>query len=289
MVSRPTSIVVISWLLIILSILSAVGYLSIALQQNDPQVQEALKSSPLPAPVQFGMMVAGIAIQFACGYAMLGGKNWARVLYVAWNALGICIAFFTVPAKLFLLPGIAIFAVIVFFLYRPAANAFFAAGGANIEPQSAPSTARIASLVFYILAGFFFACTGPGALLASPAPIVKPIMLGFLAAPFFACLLIGRWLAPETWKWDAGVTIFISTLIAAFMCIVMVQMLSTPEFAKALPSEKIKEMKELLNDYLFASIWFGAWAILGTALTYLGWKTSSGGPEDKDLPPTIGH
>ena len=47
MVSRPTSIAVISWLLIILSILGALGYLSTALQQSEPQIQEALKASPL--------------------------------------------------------------------------------------------------------------------------------------------------------------------------------------------------------------------------------------------------
>lgn len=288
MVSRPTSITVIGWLLIIISILSALGYLSIALQQNDPQVQEALKTSPLPAPVQFGIMVAGIAIQFACGYAMLGGKNWARVLYIAWTLLGMCVALFTAPEKLLLLPGVAIFSVIIFFLYRPTANAFFAADGSHIRTADPPTGSRIASAVFYILAGFFFVCAGTGALITSPAPILKPIMLCFFITPSFVCLLIGRWLAPESWKWDAGVTILVSTLIAAFMCFMMVQVFSTPEFVKTLPPERVEEMQELLSDYWFASIWFGAWTIVGCALLYLGWSGPGRGPEDENLPPAIG-
>lgn len=285
MVSRPISIAVISWLLIILGSLSVLGYLSTALQQSDPQVQEALKASPLPVPVQFGIMVAGIAIQFACGYAMLGGKNWARLLYVAWNLVGIGTAFFTVPVKLLLVPGIAIFGVIVFFLYRPAANVFFAADGTNIRPADPPSRSRIASVVCYILAGFFFACTGPGALIASPTPILKPIMLCFFITPSLACLLIARLLAPESWKWDAGVTVLVSTLVAAFMSFMMVQVFSTPELVEALPAEKVEEMKGLLTDYLFASIWFGVWTIVGGALVYLGWSGPSASPNDGNAPP----
>lgn len=281
MVRRPISIAVISWLLIILSSFSALGYLSIALQQNDPQVQEALKSSPLPAPVQFGMMVAGIAIQFACGYAMLGGKNWARVLYVAWNLLGICIAFFTVPAKLFLLPGITLFAVIVFFLYRPAANAFFAADGASIAPQDPPSTARVASIVLYILAGFFFSCIGLAALASYPVPtVIKLFGLVFFSVPFAICLLIARWLTPESWKWDAGITILVSIAIAALMSFTVVDMFATPEFVKDLPPERVENIKKMWTDYLFASIWIGVWALLGAALTYLGWKGPSEPPPD---------
>lgn len=285
MVPRPTPITVIGWLLIVLSILSAMGYLSLALQQNDPQVQAILKAGPLPVPVQYGMMVAGIAIQFACGYAILGGKNWARILYVAWTALGMCVGLFTVPDKLMLVPGIVIFAVITYFLYRRDANAFFTADASNLSPVAPPTGSRVASVIFYVLAGGFFTFTGVAALVVGPSVIIKPLMLCFFSTPFMVCLVCGGWLSPESWKWDTGVTILLGAIFAAFVSLTMIQTFSTPELVKNIPPEQLEEFKTIFSDRLFATIWMSAWALIGAVLMYLGWKASSGPSSNEDLPP----
>lgn len=289
MVRRPTPVTVIGWLLIVLSVMSAMGYLSLVLQQNDPQVQEALKASKLPVQVTYGMWVAGIAVLFACGYAMLGGKNWARLLYVGWTGLGMCVSLFTAPSKLMLLPGVAVFAVITYFLYRRDANAFFSAEAISLSPVTPPTGSRVASVIFYVLAGGFFTFTGMAALMVGPSAIIKPLMLCFFSTPFIVCLVSGGWLAPETWKWDAGVAILIGAVFAAFVNLTMIQTFSIPEMAKSIPPEQLEEMKAMFSDRVFATIWISAWALIGAVLMFLGWKASGGPSNHEDLPPTASH
>ena len=42
----------------------------------------------------------------------------------------------TSPYKIAVIPGLVIYLIFVFFLFRPRANAFFAGAGANIDSQS---------------------------------------------------------------------------------------------------------------------------------------------------------
>ena len=57
---------------------------------------------------------------------MLYRQNWARQLYVGWSILSIIIGLTTSPIKIMMLPGVVVFAIIAFFLFRPAANKYFA-------------------------------------------------------------------------------------------------------------------------------------------------------------------
>jgi hypothetical protein len=56
---------------------------------------------------------------------MLKGFNWGRLLYVGWSVIGIVISMLTSPLKTMMLPSLVVFALIVFFLFRPKANAYF--------------------------------------------------------------------------------------------------------------------------------------------------------------------
>ena len=47
------------------------------------------------------------------------------------------------------------------------------------------------------------------------------------------------------------------------MSFTVVEMFATPEFVKDLPSERVEDIKKMWTDYLFASIWFGVWTIVG--------------------------
>ena len=189
--------------------------------------------------------------------------------------------------KIFMIPGAAMVAVITFFLFRPAANAFFsgASSGATIDPRSIPSNRKIASIVFYILAGFFFACTGVGSLMGASMPALKILMLSFQALPFAVCLMIARWISPDRqWRREVGLTILLSSVFGALMTILVASLFSSPEYQKNLPPEHL----DLFTDYTFAAIWFGAWTLLGCALLYLGWNPSYEKLGDQQLPPIVG-
>ena len=98
---------------------------------NNPAVRSMMEQSPVPMNVQYAMMYLGVVILFICGLGFLKGKNWARLLYVIWGILGICMNFLILKLSPVLIPGIVFFVIIVFFLYRPKANLFFA--GKDIE------------------------------------------------------------------------------------------------------------------------------------------------------------
>ena len=119
---RPTSITVIAWILIILS---ALGLLGSVMAMRSPDAMEMLAQSKLGAGPQQALGLISSIITAICGFGMLQGKNWARLLYVVTGAIGAALSLYAMPlggAQYF---SLAIFAVIVFFLYRPAANAWF--------------------------------------------------------------------------------------------------------------------------------------------------------------------
>ena len=119
---RPTSITVVAWILIVLGVVSIVG---LVLTIGNPQVQEFMARSTIPVPVQLFMSFAGMVMQLVCGVAFLRGYNWGRLLYLIASGFTIAAGFAISPVKLAIAPGIKLFAVVVIFLYRPAANSFF--------------------------------------------------------------------------------------------------------------------------------------------------------------------
>lgn len=123
---RPTSVTVIAWFLIVVAAINVVT-MTFAWKKvyQDPKVQELMAKSPLPVSVQYAMGAVGLVVMLTAGIFMLRGKNWARFLYMGWTAAGFVISFFTSPAKLMLIPGVVMYAIVVFFLMRPAANAYF--------------------------------------------------------------------------------------------------------------------------------------------------------------------
>ena len=86
---------------------------------------------PLPIPLQFAMTYVGLLIMVTSGVAMLKGQNWARLLYVGWSIIAIIIELAVSPMKAAMIPSVAFFLVIVFFLFRPQANAHFSTEGSS--------------------------------------------------------------------------------------------------------------------------------------------------------------
>lgn len=119
---RPTSVSVIAWFLIVTSLISlAVSYKGL----DNPIAQELMAKNLLPISIQYVMLFAGLVISLASGVAMLKGLNWGRTVYVVWSMIGFVITLATSPIKIAVVPGALIFAIIVFFLYRPKSTAYF--------------------------------------------------------------------------------------------------------------------------------------------------------------------
>ena len=119
---RPTSITIIGWFLIISS---ALGLLSMAVMQKNPDAMAILEQSKLGATNQMILGAVGAIITAVCGYGILQGKNWGRMGYLGWSVIGILVGFLTMPMQTLQMLGVAFFIVSAFFLFRPAANAFF--------------------------------------------------------------------------------------------------------------------------------------------------------------------
>ncbi len=130
MKERPASVTVIAWFLIATAGISMITS-TFAININNPVIRELMKQSPIPVSIQYAMMYAGLLISIVSGIAMLKGQNWARLLYVTWSIIGFMTGMATSPAKIAMIPGFVIFAVIAFLLFRPNANKYFT--GADVQ------------------------------------------------------------------------------------------------------------------------------------------------------------
>ena len=124
MKERPTSVTVIAWFLIVMGVISIISSI-ISLFNPNPMVEEIMSRSPLPVPIQQLLSYAGIAVSIVSGMYMLDGVNWARFLYVIWSVIGILISIITLPNLIFIIPGLVLLIIIIFYLFRPKANDYF--------------------------------------------------------------------------------------------------------------------------------------------------------------------
>ncbi len=124
MAARPTSVTVVAWILIVLTVISLGSSLFMT---NNPNAREIMAKTPIPIVLQFVLLYLGLAINLVCGVGVLMGSNWARVLYAVWGVFSFGLNFAVSPMKVVLLPSLVVFGLILFFLFRPAATAYFTA------------------------------------------------------------------------------------------------------------------------------------------------------------------
>ena len=103
---RPLSITIISWLFILFG---SIALLSGVVRGGDLVSHWYVHLSRL--------------LQIVAGVFMLYGRNWARWLLVAWIAFHIVVS--ALHSVLFLLMHVAIFSVILFFVFRRRASEYF--------------------------------------------------------------------------------------------------------------------------------------------------------------------
>jgi hypothetical protein len=121
---RPRSITVISWIFIVFGgigfIASLLPYLELAPAQRIAELK-----------AHWILHLARI-IAVVCGVFMLYGFNWARWLLVAWIVFHIILSVLHSPLQL--LMHTLIFSIVLYFLFRQQASAYFRPPSTELPP-----------------------------------------------------------------------------------------------------------------------------------------------------------
>ena len=125
---RPTSLTVIGWILIVFGVF---GLLATLMVTSNPVATRMLEQSSIPVSVHVAISAIGGLISIACGYGVLKGLGWSRLLYTAWILITAAVTLVSMPFTSFMIVGWLIQAVIIFFLFRPEAGAWFGGSGAT--------------------------------------------------------------------------------------------------------------------------------------------------------------
>jgi len=133
MKKRLTSVTVAAWILIVTG---GISLITTTAMINNPMVLNSMNKSPFPIPIQYAFTYIGLLITLVSGIAMLKQHNWARLLYVIWSVIGFLVGLATSPMKAAMIPGLIIFIVITFFLFRPRANEYFSSSESSNNAQS---------------------------------------------------------------------------------------------------------------------------------------------------------
>lgn len=110
MKKRPLSITIISWLFL------AAGIIGFAYHVTEFKAQRPFENDAVWVCLVRLLAILG-------GAFMLRGSNWARWLLVVWMGYHIVLSVLHSPLQLFV--HSLLFAVILYFLFRPQASAFF--------------------------------------------------------------------------------------------------------------------------------------------------------------------
>ncbi|MDR2637422.1 MAG: hypothetical protein LBB55_03710 [Zoogloeaceae bacterium] len=250
---RPTSVSVIALILIATSSLSLYAYTA---NINDPMARDLMAQNPLPVSLQFAMVCAGLLAGVVSGIAMLKGRNWARTLYLFLGAIVFVIGMLTSPMKMALIPGAVFFVIVVFFLFRPAANAYFSKR--NHAPQSMRT---LAGILFRMIAGFFFYLVSVLAFISGLSTSEKlGILIGF-SVPAVVALLVALVLTRfADWKRDTGSVLLGASGFSVFMIFSFACLFMDENFPKMMPAARF----DYWTDY-----WTGCGVMAGLAA--LGW------------------
>jgi len=133
MKTRPKSIAIISWFLIIISVISIIAAV---FTYDSPEALKAMELSVLPIGIQYTLMVIGTLLTVTCGILMLKGHIMGRNIYIGWTVISLILSFFTSPAKTMVIPGLILFAIFSFFLFRPKANEYFSTAKKGVNSDS---------------------------------------------------------------------------------------------------------------------------------------------------------
>jgi hypothetical protein len=130
MEKRPLSLTIIAWFLLITALFSLYNVLTMGSNEMAMRMLEQMHTS---LRFQQILGIIGSVIALASAYGIFKGLPWSRVLYVGWSIIGLGIAFFTSPMRSVVIMSVVFVLVVVFFLFRPVADRWFAAKGLQLQ------------------------------------------------------------------------------------------------------------------------------------------------------------
>jgi len=131
---------------------------------------------------------------------------------------------------------------------------------------------KVFSIVFFVIAGFFFYMVGLLGFVSEPSVLAKwGIVLGFTCpaiVALFAGLALGGF---RGWKRNAGIVLLSSMGFAAFVVVTFICLLMTEEFRVMMTPDTMAYFR----DYYAGSAVIAGFTMLGLTLLKLGWGRSS--------------
>jgi hypothetical protein len=134
--SRPTSVTVVSWIVIVFCVFGLYGMVSsLRMMQSgeyerimaDPRLAAALKDLPKPSMANVVIGTAALVAELIAGILMLKGNGLGRTIYVTAIGLGMASSLVMGIPLRFLLPSLVVNGILVACMFLPSANAYYAA------------------------------------------------------------------------------------------------------------------------------------------------------------------
>jgi len=132
MQTRPLSLTIIGWLLIVFSLFGLFGVVTMGSNAAAMKMLEQMHTSLLFQQV-WGVL--GAIINVAVAYGIFKGLPWSRVLYVVWGVVGLVVAAYTSPIKVAVVVGLIFLVAISAFLFTNSANDWFCARGMMLKRE----------------------------------------------------------------------------------------------------------------------------------------------------------
>jgi hypothetical protein len=127
MYKRPGTVTFIAWVSIVINIFALLSTLWVTGNFVTKALMDlTLSRDPLPVQFHYGLIYFNIFSSIGCGVGMLAGKNWARLIYTGLLIFWIGTNFLLPSSRSQAIPNTIITAIVIFLLYRPNVNLYFA-------------------------------------------------------------------------------------------------------------------------------------------------------------------
>ena len=134
MSKRPLSLTIIGWWMLLAAVFTAYSVLTMGSNPIAARMIEQMHVSLLFQQILGGI---GAIVSLVSAYGVFKGLPWSRVLYIGWSIIALGVGLVTSPVKSIVLLSVIFFGVVAFFLFRPAADRWFAARGLQLQRQEA--------------------------------------------------------------------------------------------------------------------------------------------------------
>lgn len=273
-ISRPTSVTIISWLLIVLAIISL---LTNVFGSSNPKTKELMMLSSIPIAYQYFELYFGIVVKLVCGIAMLKRQNWGRHFYLAWLCWGVLVTALALPARpnaasgvmtgalvqLASMPDLFYTAIVAFFLYSAKSKHYFhhQNEGPNYIFSEKISFNLLAYIALMLVAFYLLSWISLNAFLQNGLTSLSIVFIYFVAS--IVLVLIAAKISKKH-KWDKSLGfIFKCSAVAGTVVFFLIRMATwLPDYGKkAVITDAVNNMN-LLRGFAFVTVYFALGFVL---------------------------